>query len=79
MKQKLDELHTLKAAVAFEDGQLLSAEISPSVKMSAVAMNTRRAQNEWDMKLAEDRIERRMSPVIPLIVLLGTVHLNCQS
>ena len=72
VKKKLDELHTLKAAVAFEDGQLLSAEMGNSIKASVVAMNKRCAKNDWDMKLAEDRIDRRLTPVMPLVHPLGT-------
>ena len=72
VKKKLDELHTLKAAVAFEDGQLLSVEMGNSIKASVVAMNKRCAKNDWDMKLAEDRIDRRLTPVMPLVHPLGT-------
>jgi hypothetical protein len=49
-----------------EEGQLLPNEIGPSIKRTAAAMQVSRAKNDRDMKQAEDRIQRRMMPVMPL-------------
>jgi hypothetical protein len=56
----------LKAVDALEDGQLLAKEIGPSIRKSAAALQATRAKNDRDMKQAEDRIQRRLTPVVPL-------------
>ena len=66
MSAKLARLHKLKAVDALEDGQLLAKEIGPSIKQSASDLKTTRAKNDRDMKQAEARIQRRLTPVVPL-------------
>ena len=66
MSAKLTRLHTLKAVDALEDGQLLAKEIGPSTKQSAADLKQTRAKNDRDMTQAEARIQRRLTPAMPL-------------
>ena len=62
----LTRLHTLKAVDALEDGQLLTKELGPSIKQSAADLKQACAKNDWDMNQAEARIQRRLTPAMPL-------------